>query len=82
MYECTDEVNVMVLLDEKMIEHAKVFGSEYSVPALDNFKVSGNLNLPKTSAITLSNYLHTEEPEDPNCPIYQRLMDIDQDLTK
>lgn len=69
----TSELNFTVLIGNKLAEMAKNFSPYYNVPALDIYKVSGNLNLNKTSSITLSNYLHKKEEEDPNCPIANKL---------
>lgn len=59
---------------------AKVFSPHNNVPALDVYKISGNLNLPKTSAITISNYLHKKEDEDVNCPIALKLNEMNKNL--
>jgi len=56
-----------------MAEMAKNFSPHHNVPALDVYKVSGNLNLMKTSAVTLSNFLSTQEESDDNCPIGKKL---------
>ena len=72
----TTELNFSVLLSNRIIELAKVFEPHNNLPALDIYRISGNLNLPKTSSIMLSNYVGKEEEENENCPIAQQLMDM------
>jgi len=69
-----DEINVTILLDNKMAEKAKVFDPHYNIVDLDIFKINGNLNLPNTSLITLTNYLDKKEGEVDNCSIYSKLI--------
>ena len=64
-----DELNFTVLLSNELAEMATNFSPHHNVPALDITKVSGNLNLMKTSSVTISNYLSIKETEDRNCPI-------------
>ena len=68
-----DELNFSILLDNKMAELAMVYEPHYNVPDLGIYSISGNLNLPSTSCLTLCNYLSKKEPEVDNCEIYSAL---------
>jgi len=71
-----DCVNAMLLLDGDMARRADVLKPHVNIVAMDVYKISGNLNLPKTSIITLMNYLDKEEESDPNCPIAKELREL------
>lgn len=44
-----------------LAELAEAFSPFRNVPELDIYKISGNLNIAKTSILTLMSYLNTEE---------------------
>ena len=56
-----DELNFTVLTDNMLAELAEAFSPFRNVPDLDIYKISGNLNIAKTSILTLMSYLNTEE---------------------
>ena len=70
------ELNFAVLLDNNLIELAEVFSPHVNAPALDVHRISGNINLPKTSSLTLTSYLDMDEGDDDSCPIYKKLMSM------
>ena len=67
-------MNGIILLDNKMAENAKNFESHYNIIDLDLTKVNKNLFIPPTTVATLTSYLHHNEKEDKNCPIYKQLV--------
>ena len=70
------ELNFAVLLDNNLINLAEVFSPHVNAPALDVHRISGNVNLPKTSSLTLTSYLDMDEGEDENCMIYKKLLSM------
>ena len=71
-----DCLNAMLLIDNDMAKRAEVLEPHVNIVAMDVYKISSNLNLPKTSIITLMNYMDKEEPSDPNCPIAKELREM------
>ena len=70
-------MNGILLTDEDMTEIAKNFSPHHNIVDLDYYKINGNLFLPPTTVASLTNYLKDREEEDPNCPIYKKLISID-----
>jgi len=70
------ELNFALLLSNRLVELAEVFAPHNNLPALDIYKISGNLNLPKTSSLTLMNYLSKVEEDDPDCPVYKQILEM------
>jgi len=69
-----DELNFTVLTDNMLAELAEAFNPFRNVPELDIYKISGNLNIAKTSILTLMSYLDTnEEAEDEEDLVYDML---------
>jgi len=81
-----DALNFMLVLSNHLYKLAEPFRPIYNANVLGVYTVSSNLNLPKTTAITIGNYLNTIEEEEDNCEVYDMLcnpnLDIDIDLTK
>jgi len=71
-----DECNISCLLDADLAKRAEVLKPHVNIVAMDNYKISGNLNMPKTSVITLMNYMHKEEPINKDCPIANELRNM------
>ena len=70
------ELNFAVLLSNELSEMAEVFAPHNNLPALDVYRISGNLNLPKTSSLTITSYLDKEEEQDIDCPVYKKLLSL------
>ena len=68
------ELNFALLLSNKLIDLAEVFAPHNNLPALDVYRISGNLNLPKTSSLTLTSYMSIDEEQDEACPVYEKLL--------
>ena len=70
----------MILNDNKLTEKAEVFAPYNDLPDIGSvFKISGNLNIPKTSILTLASYRDMEEPglEQPTQdPVYNKLLKL------
>lgn len=71
-----DELNFVLLLDNLMAELAESFAPHVNVPKVGGFKISGNLNLPSTSVITMMKYLNVKEPEVDDDPVYKELLEL------
>jgi len=70
-----DEENILVLNDNYMADLAiKSFASHRNIINLNSADVNKILYLPPTLVATVSNYLKDTEEEDPNCPVYQQLI--------
>jgi len=76
-----DQMNVTIILDNYLAKLAEHFAPHYNAPTIGAvYEIGGNVNLPKTQAIILSNYLFKEEEEDEKCAIYDMLTNIDLNL--
>ena len=69
----SDEMNVVLLLDEVMIKIAKRFESHRNVLDAKYFTVNKHMYLPPTLVVNISNYIITDEQQDENCPVYKEL---------
>ena len=76
-----DELNFSLLLDNYLAETAEKYAPHVNIPAMDIFKISGNLNLPATSSLTLTNYLSIEEPEAEEDPVADMIIQIEKETT-
>ena len=54
-------MNVLVLLDNKTTELAKVFSPEYNLANIDYYKIGKLLFMPSTLVATITNYLNKDE---------------------
>jgi len=60
-----------------LTEKAEVFAPYNDVPDIGSvFTVSGNLNLPKTSILTLASYRDMKEPEAEQDPVFEELLKL------
>ena len=70
----------MILNDNKLAEKAEVFSPYNDLPDIGNvFKISGNLNIPKTSILTLASYRDMKEPEAKNDAIYEKILTLQKE---
>ena len=73
-----DELNFTVLLDNKLADKAEVFAPYNDLPDIGSvFKISGNLNIPKTSILTIASYRDTKEPEAEVDPVFEKLLKME-----
>jgi len=84
-----DEMNAFILLDNNLIKLANGFKPHFNVPKFGDYEISGNLNIPNTSLITLAAYNTDGELPNGNesCEVYDMLQEIEHknvnlDLTK
>jgi hypothetical protein len=59
-----DQMNLTLLIDEKMNNMAKTLDPHYNIVDLGYFKVNKNLYLPSTVMPNIANYLLTEDRND------------------
>ena len=70
-------MNFKILGDNKLAEKAEVFSPYNDVPDIGGiFEISSNLNIPKTSILTLTNYVDTKEPEADEDPVLDMLLEL------
>lgn len=81
-----DSINSMLIIGKELQDLAKVFKPLYNVPQFGNYKVSGNLNLPKTQVMTLSTYFNEKTLDAKKCMVFDKIMKLAEtdvlDLTK
>ena len=74
-----DEMHGMLLPDNHIYKLAKIFEPHYNAASLSPYKISGNINIPKTQCLTLANYLNKDLPEVDLCDIYNELLELDKE---
>ena len=59
------------------MDKAKNLSPHHNIVDVGYYKINKNLYLSPTTVLNISNYIMSDdEEEDPECPIYQELLDL------